>query len=49
MVSSILDGGIDDNWDSFEKSLYDAGLEEMLRNIQQAYDRYQAAYSELTA
>lgn len=49
MVSSILDGGIDDNWDSFEKSLYDAGLEEMLRNIQQAYDRYQAVYSELTA
>lgn len=46
MVSSILDGGIEDNWASFEQQLKDAGLDEMLSLIQGAYDRYLVTYNE---
>ena len=46
MVSSIMDGGIDENRESFEKQLYDAGLEEMLALVQSAYDRFLVTYNE---
>lgn len=49
MVSSILDGGIDENWASFEQSLNDAGLQKMLGLIQSAYDRYLNTYNALIA
>ncbi len=49
MVSSILDGGIDENWAAFEKSLNDAGLQTMLATINTAYARYLETYNALTA
>lgn len=45
LVSSILDGGAEENWESFQQSLWNAGLQTMLDNIQSAYDRYQEAYN----
>jgi putative aldouronate transport system substrate-binding protein len=49
VVSSILDGGIDENYAAFEQSLKDAGLEEMLKLEQQAYDRYLVTYDQYAA
>lgn len=46
MASSILDGGINDNWASYEQQLEDAGLSQMLTLFQSAYDRYLATYNE---
>ncbi|MEG0271320.1 MAG: hypothetical protein RR821_13825, partial [Clostridia bacterium] len=47
MVGSILDGGIDENWDAYIKSMDDAGLQSMLSTIQGAYDRYLVTYNEI--
>lgn len=44
MVSSVLDGSADANWESFEKQLKDAGLDQMMEVIQSAYDRYLVTY-----
>ena len=49
MVSSILDGGVDENWASFEQSLNDAGLQTLLGLVQSAYDRYLETYNALIA
>ncbi|HML46843.1 MAG TPA: extracellular solute-binding protein [Clostridia bacterium] len=40
LQSFVLDGGIDDGWDGYVKSVNDAGLEELLSIYQGAYDRY---------
>lgn len=47
LVGSILDGNIDENWDSYLASLESAGLTEMLNTIQSAYDRYLVTYNEI--
>lgn len=44
MVSSVLDGSADANWESFEQQLKDAGLDQMMAVIQSAYDRYLVTY-----
>ena len=49
MVSSILDGGIDENYDTFVGDLKSAGLDEMIKLIQGAYDRYLVTYQEYAA
>lgn len=49
MVSSILDGGAEENWEAYEQSLWDAGLQTMLDNLQSAYDRYLGNYNALIA
>ncbi len=49
MVSSILDGGIDENYAGFEQQLKDAGIEDMQKLIQGAYDRYLVTYNEYQA
>lgn len=49
MVSSILDGGAEENWETFKSDLENAGLATMLENIQSAYDRYLNVYNETVA
>jgi putative aldouronate transport system substrate-binding protein len=49
MVSFILDGGIDENYDTFVNDLKAADLDEMIKLVQDAYDRYLVTYQEYDA
>lgn len=37
----LMEGGVDKDWDNYQKQLKEAGLEDVLKIYQAAYDRYQ--------